>query len=462
MKDWNLQNKRVTIMGLGLHGGGLASARFFAEQGAFVTVTDFKSPAELEPSINKLSDLSIKYELGGHKESDFTEADIVVKNPAVRMNNPYLAMAKRVETDISTFLTFYQGPLIAVTGSKGKSTTVSAIYHVLKQIDPRTQLGGNITVSPLTFLNSIDDTTPVILELSSWQLGDLKSRGLLHPKVSVITNIYPDHLNTYNGSMDLYVEDKKLIYKEQNPESFSVFQSKGEYSDQFIRESPCHLGLYGEKRPQSELEHLKAVAWIEKEQGRCLIEEKDEILLDLPHQLPGNHMRLNLLCAALCLRLFGIEAEAIRKRIAGFDGVPHRLELVAQPEGIKCYNDSAATIPEAANAAFLSFPHKKVIAITGGTDKDLDFSVIQEGLENCKAIILLKGSGTNKLIPLLNNWELPYEGPFDDLEKAIHKAWERAETSDILVLSPGCASFEMFKNEFHRGDLFRELCQNLS
>jgi len=462
MKDWNLKNKKVTIMGLGLHGGGLASARFFAQKGAQVTVTDFKDSHQLAPSIEKLADLPIRFVLGGHEDEDFSGADIVVKNPAVRKNNPYLAKARRIETDISTFLSFYKGPLIAVTGTKGKSTTASAIYHVLHKADPRAKLGGNITVSPLTFLEEIDDQTPVVLELSSWQLADLRSRGLLNPRVSIITNILPDHLNTYDGSMDLYVDDKRVIYQEQHQENYSLFFREGEYTNSFLAESRARIGLFGKKHFEGQNYNAHAWAWLEENRGVLHWKDQEETLMDLPHPLPGDHLALNFLCASMALRLFGLESDFIRKHIATFPGVAHRLELVAEVKGVRYYNDSAATIPEAANAALLSFPRQRVICITGGTDKELDFASLQEGLTTAKEIILLAGSGTTKLIPLLKEWELTYMGPFDNLPYAVEKAHNLAQKGDTVLLSPGCASFEMFQNEFHRGDMFRDLCKELN
>ncbi|HAK47501.1 MAG TPA: UDP-N-acetylmuramoyl-L-alanine--D-glutamate ligase, partial [Spirochaeta sp.] len=192
-------------MGLGLHGGGSASARFFAESGAIVTVTDLHSREVLQPSIQALSDLSIRYVLEKHEISDFENADIIIKNPAVKPDSPYLKAASdagaEIETDISTFLRMNRRPVIAVTGSKGKSTTVSALYHVLKKINPDSDLGGNITVSPLTFFSDEKNGSgaPVILELSSWQLADIAGRNLLNPAAAAITNIMHDHQDRYQS-----------------------------------------------------------------------------------------------------------------------------------------------------------------------------------------------------------------------------------------------------------------------
>ena len=174
-------------MGLGLNGGGLASALFFSRRGAEVTVTDLRGPEALAASLEKLSGTGARLVLGRHEESDFATADLVVKNPAVRPDSPFLRAAREhgaaVETDLSIFLAAARGPVIAVTGSKGKSTTASAIAFGLGRADPRARLGGNITVSPLGFLDDMEEGAPVVLEMSSWQLKetamDPKSRTLL-------------------------------------------------------------------------------------------------------------------------------------------------------------------------------------------------------------------------------------------------------------------------------------------
>ena len=212
----DIRGKKITIMGLGLNGGGQAAVRFFLKHGAFLTVTDMKTEEELSPTLRALEKDIQKYRdnitfvLGRHDIQDFSQADVVIKNPGVKIQgNKYLAAAKAIETDISVFLKFTQAPIIAVTGSKGKSSTVSAIHYGLQNAGFKTFLGGNITVSPLTFLEETDKNTPVVLELSSWQLADLRGRGLLKPFIALLTLIVPDHQNWY-GSMESYVADKKL------------------------------------------------------------------------------------------------------------------------------------------------------------------------------------------------------------------------------------------------------------
>ncbi len=200
-------------MGLGLNGGGVALSRFLLKRGAKLVITDLKSETELALSIDALRDFEdqIRYVLGKHDVNDFKNADIVVKNPGVKPNNKYLKFAKRIETDISLFLMFNKNPIVAVTGTKGKSTLVSLLYQALKEKYPGVKLGGNIGVSPLSFFDQLDGKSPLILELSSWQLQSLEN---FNPIISIITNVYNDHQNYYLN-FDDYIIDKSKIFVNQ-------------------------------------------------------------------------------------------------------------------------------------------------------------------------------------------------------------------------------------------------------
>ncbi|RLD31789.1 MAG: UDP-N-acetylmuramoyl-L-alanine--D-glutamate ligase, partial [Bacteroidetes bacterium] len=340
--ETDISSLKVTIMGLGLHGGGLSSALFFAERGAELTVTDLREEKILRPIINKLGKYKIKYVLGKHREEDFINADLVIKNPAVPPGSPFLKLAKQIETDISIFLKYNRRPIIAVTGSKGKSTTVSAIYKVLHSIKIDAKLGGNITTSPLNF---IDDCTnknggEVILELSSWQLADLKGKELLIPRISVITNIMPDHQNRY-ASMNEYIEDKKLIYADQTEKDFLICNYDDEYGKIFAKESSAKA-LFVSQKP---LPPNTEGAFILNYKGYVRINGLEEQVLPEDIQIPGEHNRLNLLYAALILRLSGIDVMEIKKGLKEFTGIAHRMELITTYNNVKWYNDSASTIP---------------------------------------------------------------------------------------------------------------------
>ncbi len=447
-------------MGLGLHGGGIASVRFFAERGADVTVTDLRDRGVLAPSISALGNLPVRYVLGRHDMDDFTRADLVIKNPAVRRSSPYLAAAKKVETDISIFLRMNHRPVLAVTGSKGKSTTVSALHHILKNSYPDVLLGGNITVSPLTFVESCEQPSdsPVILELSSWQLADLVPPDILHANISLITNIMADHQNSYD-SMDQYVDDKRRILAGQDAEDRAIFfyddgygrnlaeSSRGDRF--FYSANPLPPGVKG-----AFLTEAGGVARLNKV-------KKDEVTI-LPREISmrGEHNRLNLLMAGLIALLYGVDAGSIRRSISGFRGIEHRFEFVDEIHGIKWINDSAATIPEATAAALKSV-EGPVHLITGGTDKKLSFEIFEASVHIPVSYHLLEGTATDRMIELLGRHKRRFSGPYDNLQDAVLSPRTAASPGETVLFSPGSTSFGMFLNEFDRGRRFKEIVATL-
>ncbi len=452
MDGQDYTDKKITVMGLGLNGGGLACVRYFASRGALVTATDLRSEEVLKPSLDRLKDLEVRYVLGEHRMEDFTEADIVIKNPAVPADSPYLKAAAQVETDLSVFLKACDNPLIAVTGSKGKSTVVSALNAIMKEACGQVWLGGNITVSPLSFIDKMGPDDPVILELSSWQLGDLRGRNLLHPKVSVITNIMNDHQNMYKLFSD-YVDDKKQIYKGQSSSDHAIFL-KDSYGEEFALEFPGISHFYGFSKSEG------IEIW--QEENRGIMEyngEKEELLPEIL-QIPGRYFRQNCLIAAAAARLFGIEPPVIRRALKGFAGVPHRMERVRSFKGVDYYNDTTATIPEALAAGVESFDCP-VRLIAGGNDKELEYACTVEAFAKAAGIYLLEGTATNKMITLLKKNRISYKGPFSSLQDAFNTAAEEACRGEAVILSPGATSFGMFINEFDRGDQFRKLAREL-
>ena len=516
----DIAGKRITVMGLGLNGGGEAAARFFLKHGAYVTVTDLKSEKELRPSVNSLmNDASVdksrlRLVLGGHNIEDFRGADCVIKNPIVKVEgNEYLAAARAIESDISVFLAFTKAPIIAVTGSKGKSSTVSSLSYGLEQAGFESFSGGNIAKSPLSFLDKTDGMSPVVLELSSWQLADLRGRHLLKPKIAIITKIVPDHQNWY-GDMESYVDDKKLLFCDQLKGDFAIFDFDPDgyqkecphpkkdftcWGDEFASEAPSRVfrssktllpkGVFGvfQRRMSGRFyagyARLPADLLKPRDKNKEVAEER--ILGKL--QVPGEHTRGNVLTAALAIRLMGVASEQIENIMAGWKGIPHRLERCHEwrcpTDGRKVvfYNDSCSTVPESTAAAVGSFSHR-VVLIAGGTDKKLDFLPLARCLDPrrnrsempCETY-LLSGSGTDRLIPLLNERHVKYEGPFDSLKILLEvlktgllsdsakKVYGEVFSDTFLpvVFSPGAASFEMFTNEFDRGDTFKKLVRDM-
>jgi UDP-N-acetylmuramoylalanine--D-glutamate ligase len=429
-------------MGLGLNGGGLETVKFLLSRGAVVTVTDTKDAAALADPVNELKTFAaahgyppVRFVLGKHETADFEKADMVLKNPGVRPDSPYLLASKQIETDMSLFLAENPARLTAVTGSKGKSTTAAALRHVLEQYHAETgrgkaYLGGNITVSPLSFLDRLTPDDDVVLELSSWQLGDLRGKtnaagnALLNPRVAVITAIMSDHQNWYHG-MEPYVADKRVIYQYQDENGATVTLDDA-WGKRFLAETRARKISVADAPPE-----LRAI----------------------DPRIPGVHNRQNLMLAGLALAELGLPLPFIAAGLEQFPGIEHRLECFLEHKGTRCYNDSAATIPEAAASALRALPGS--VLISGGTDKDLDFAPLAAVCAEARALILLAGSGTDKLIPLLTQNGVGYQGPFDNLDDAVKAAIAAAAPGIPVLFSPGCTSFGMFTNEFDRGRQFK-------
>jgi UDP-N-acetylmuramoylalanine--D-glutamate ligase len=480
----NFSGMKVLVMGLGLNGGGFESARYLALAGADVSVTDLRDERALAPSIEKLEaalgGVPVRYILGRHNTEDFEKADMVVKNPGVRPDSPYLKAARNIETDISLFLAASPARLTAVTGSKGKSSTASALHWVLNGAcrTPETRLtgavylGGNITVSPLSFLDELGESDEVVLELSSWQLGDLKGRvredgsPLLKPGAAVITAIMPDHLDRYK-TMEAYVADKRIIYRGQDGKDLTVAEND-EWGRSFHAESRGRPLTYSE----TPLRETVPGGWLTGKDGPGLVRLWDipggrsntgALVEAVPSRplVPGYHQKKNLLAAALALLDRGLPPDFVRERLGTFAGIEHRLEFFYQAEGIRWYNDSSATIPEAAAAAVAAFDHAPVL-VCGGTDKNLEFGPLVKAAAGAKTVILLAGTGSEKLKPLLERAGIPYCGPFDSADAAVKAAREAASPGDVVVFSPGCTSFGMFLNEFDRGRKWKEAVRGLA
>ena len=453
-----LKGARVLVMGLGAHGGGAATARYCARHGADVTVTDLRNEKELRSSLEALSDVPARYVLGRHDPDDFGRADVVFKNPAVRRTAPLLARARRIETDLSLFLSCVPGPVLGVTGTKGKSTTASAIHHLLSGPHPGARLGGNITVSPLGFLDELNHGQPVVLELSSFQLGDLRLTGTWNEAplpaldVAVITNLLPDHQDYY-GSMEDYALDKATVFANQPSGSWAIAPTDGPFAHLWAPGHPRSLRVTAASDPTGR----PRIAG-----PSDIVDRWDDLVGEFP--VPGAHSRRNAWLAALAASVFGVPRQTIRDRLASFPGVPHRLERVAAIGNVKFVNDSAATIAEASLAAVLSFS-EPIHLIAGGSDKGLSVASFEEIARSVHSLYLLAGTGTDRIVDLLRDRGCRFAGPYGTLEDAVTAASASASRSGdpaVVLLSPGCASFGMFAHEFERGDRFRSIVRGLT
>jgi UDP-N-acetylmuramoylalanine--D-glutamate ligase len=443
----DLRGKRVLIMGLGLHGSGIASARYAAKQGAIVRVTDLRSAQVLAASIASLAGLPIEYVLGEHRAEDFLWAEIVIHVPGVRRNSPYLQIARdngaSIEQEIALFFQECPGRIIGITGTRGKTTTTTLIYEILRAQGMPTTIGGNVSgIETLSLLRMITPQTLVVLELSSWQLEGLAPHRL-SPSVAVMTNIYPDHLDSYE-SMEEYAMAKANIFRHQRATDLALFNYDNPWTRRLAEEAVAETWFTSLER------------WGSFPRDSATF--SPFIFTDTP--MVGRHNLENILLATTTARLLGVPDETIASTVRSFRGVAHRLEEIAVINGVRYINDTTSTTPVAGRMALAAF-EGPIVLVAGGNTKNLPLEDWPEMiLKRCRDVILLKGTGTDELLPTLQDASQrlgisnPARGVFDDFITAMDAAVSLTRPGDVLLLSPGFTSFGMFLNEFDRGDTF--------
>lgn len=427
------KDKKVTVMGLGLLGRGMGDAAFIAEAGAAeVIVTDRKPAEELADSVAKLAHFSnVKFVLGEHRLEDFSNRDIVVVAAGVPMDSEYVAKAKesgaRVVQSAALFAELSGIPIVGVTGTRGKSTVTHMIYHVLKEtFDGEILLGGNVRgLSNLQLLKQVQDDSIAVMELDSWQLQGF---GWAHmsPHIAVFTNFMADHMNYYKGDMDAYFADKANIFKYQNEHDVLI--------------TTPEVFEWAKKLPAATLGQEVILA------DSSII--PDDALL----AMPGEHNRLNAALAYEALKGLGLLEEEIFSGLASFPGVEGRLQYLGEYNDIKIYNDNNATTPQAVVVGMRAVGNsddKNVILIAGGAYKEIDPTVLIDEIPHyCKKVVLLQGTGTDLIKDKIDATVV------GSMKEAVEQAIAAGQPGDVLLFSPGFASFGMYKNEYERNDEF--------
>lgn len=430
----DLAGTRVTVLGLGRFGGGIGVARWLCDRGAIVTVTDQDTADNLAGSLAQLEGLPIEFRLGGHDDRDFSDAHLVVTSPAVRPSHPMLAVARAAGVPITLEIRLFLEhcppgvTFVGVTGTKGKSTTTALLGRMLER-RRRAHVGGNLGGSMLAKLPETGEGDVVVLELSSFMLEHLAPMRW-SPRVAVVTMVSQDHLD-WHGDVERYHGAKRNLVRFQRPGDDAVLCEENEVSASFAADTPARPTLYG-------------------------IEGRAPLLL----RIAGRHNQLNAQAALAAAGRLGVSREEAQLGIAGFAGLPHRMQVVHESGGVTWVNDSIATIPEAAVAANKSFPAGRVIQIVGGSDKKLDCGPMCRELAGaCKAVLTIGEIGRRLASQLRSAGPSGKVWECGDLNNAVAAAKAIAEPGDVVLLSTGTASYDQFNNFEERGAAFEELAK---
>jgi UDP-N-acetylmuramoylalanine--D-glutamate ligase len=456
-----LKNKRVLVVGLGK--SGLSAAMFLRGLGARVTVSDTRSAAALAREIPSLLDAGIMVEAGGHGLLTFRRQDLIVVSPGVPLDTPeikqVLSFGLPVIGELELASRFLQGGIVAVTGSNGKTTTTTLIGKIFAGAGQPTLVGGNIGLPVIELIAESTPETVNVLEVSSFQL---ETTSEFHPRIAIILNITPDHLDRH-GSFERYVAAKEKIFARQTTGDALILNADDRNAQMCAAHSQTNAdgapgpGLYWFSATrvvrQGAFVRDGAVCWIEREGGSA---EPILPLAEIP--LKGAHNVENVLAAVAAARLATVPAESIRATVAAFHAVEHRLEFVRTARGVDFYNDSKATNVDAAIKAIQSFPGN-IHLILGGKDKSSDYTQLEADLRARVKTVYTIGSAAEKIERHLHG--MVKMVPACTLDVAVAQAAEAATAGDVVLLAPACSSFDQFENYEHRGRAFRDLVMAL-
>jgi len=453
--------KRVTVMGLGSFGGGVAVTRHLVRAGAAVTVTDLRTAEALTDSLAALEGLPFALHLGSHVESDFTDTDVVLVNPAVKPASPYLRLAADagvlLESEVNIVFKRCPARIVGVTGSNGKSTTTKLAADILAAGSRRVWLGGNIGRPLVEHLQEIAPDDLVVMELSSFQLDHL-SRIDLGPRVAVVTNLAPNHIE-WHGSMAAYAAAKRAILAALPADGFAVLNADDEAVREWATGETSFFGLRDDE-PAAEAQRGAFL------RGETLIwrDARGEAVLPLcPDEIPmpGRHNVANVLAALAVGRLLGVPDSVMADAVRQFAPLPDRLECILERDGVRYYNDSIATTPESAVCAIEALDGP-VVLIAGGHDKHVPLETLADTIARGVRVVVTTGATGPLLADLVEarrRGEAPVVFRRPAFDEAVAAAVEAAQPGDVVLLSPGCASYGQFHNYRERAQRFRALVE---
>ncbi|MDD5527938.1 MAG: UDP-N-acetylmuramoyl-L-alanine--D-glutamate ligase [Patescibacteria group bacterium] len=475
-----LQNKKIAMLGLGVE--NLALVKFLLKNkiDCHISICDPKPAAELGDRFLEIKELARKNKMpeinlmaGKNYDAHLADFDIVFRSPGYPLFNPNLVKATKAGVQISSpmrlfFVLCPTKNIIGVTGSKGKGTTSSLIFEIIKKSGKKSWLGGNIGTAPFDFIEKIKPKDFVVLELSSFQLEDLD----ISPRIAVVTNLFKEHLApadpnnpNYHRSMKAYSAAKANIFCHQKKDDWVVAnESLKSRIPLFCHSEPRARNLFQSKNINRSLANAR------DDKKRVVFYGKSE----LASNLTGEHNKENVAAAESVAKILHIKPAIVASAVKKFQGLPHRLEFVAEINGVKYFDDSFATVPDVSVIALKSFaggenpprraeaarhPSREgnIILLAGGADKGSDFkNFAKEIKKRVKYLILFKGKGTERIKYEIRNTKYEIRvSEVDNMKDAVLLAKKNSKSGDIVLLSTGCASFGCFKNYKERGDQFK-------
>lgn len=442
-----MKDKKILVVGFAR--SGLSATNFLLERGGRVTITDTKTEEELKDYLPQLI-MPPNLSLGGHRIKDFLEADFIVLSPGVPSNLPELLKASEgnipIYSEVELAYRFLKGKIIGVTGSNGKTTTTTLIGELFKRARRDCVVAGNIGSPLIQWIetSSASTETTFVVELSSFQLENIER---FKCDIALILNVSPDHQDRYDHFED-YLQAKEQIFLNQTDEDYAVINADNPFTVKMASRRPARVLLYSRKQDLEEGVFVRdgSIQVIWGGQEDCLM-PVDEI------RLRGNHNLENLLAATAAGYLSGLDREVMIETFCSFEGVEHRLEWVRELSGVTFYNDSKATNMDSAAQALQAFT-EPMIVIMGGKDKGAEFEVLRPWVSDRVRMLILIGAAADEISDSLGDHVAIVRA--QDMEQAVELAFERAHSGDVVLLSPGCASFDMFDDFEHRGRVFKE------
>jgi UDP-N-acetylmuramoylalanine--D-glutamate ligase len=457
------KGKKVLVVGCGT--SGVSVSKYLVKQGARVMITDTRQRTELSETLKELGDLKVEFELGGHTERSFLGAEAIIVSPGVNIQNHALIQAAKakgtpITSEIELAVSELEQPLIAITGTNGKSTLTTMIGEMYKYDNKKAFIGGNLGTPLIEYINEGQPGQVAVAELSSYQL-ELTEKMV--PAVAIFTNIDQDHLDRY-GTMDNYIAAKKRLLKVCDRNSWVILNYDDPVLQGFAQENVGKLIWFTMKNPMKQGGDFAEKffgAYFDAEQNAVIakVTGKEEVypLKDL--KIFGDHNKQNIMAAICAARVMGVGQPAVQMCINTFKGLPHRLEFVRKKDGVFFFNDSKATNIQSVQASLGAFKRSAVIMIAGGKDKNMDFTPLVPFVQGRVKLLILVGEAKEKINRALGDFTETYlVGTF---EEAVLMSFQKSRNSDVILLSPGCSSQDMFRDFEERGDYFKKLVNAL-